>query len=198
MKLIVVASPVPLPMEQQLISQLFEHGLETLHLRKPGFSLEEMRKFIAETPAQYHSRLMLHSHHELAQEFEVKGLHFPEAIRASAATTPKDRLLFSTSFHQLQNVLKPQPLFDYVFLSPIFDSISKEGYQAAFAPEDLQRTVRQAKVPLVALGGVNLSSLEAVQKMGFAGAAVLGAVWQAEEPVKTFLELQRLVNDSEA
>lgn len=193
MKLIIITSPVPVPRELQLISQLFEHDLQTLHLRKPSFSYQKMREFIAGIPAQYHSRLMLHSHHELAQEFDIKGLHFPEKMNTGAATVPKGKLIFSTSFHQLQDVQQPYPLFDYAFLSPIFNSISKEGYKAAFAPEDLRNAVRQAKVLTVALGGVDLNNLKTVQEIGFAGATVLGAVWQAEEPVKTFLELQRLV-----
>lgn len=193
MKLILITTPVSTPKEIKRICQLFEQGLETLHLRKPDFSFEEMKGFIKDVPVQYHPRLMLHSQHELAQEFQVKGLHFPESIRAEASSVPKQELLFSTSFHQLQDILRPQPLFDYAFLSPIYNSISKEGYKAAFAPEELKKAVQQAKVPLVALGGVSAGNLMDVQGKGFAGAAVLGAIWQAEEPVKAFQELQRLV-----
>ena len=126
------------------IAQLLEQGLETLHVRKPGYSLAEMRQWLSQIPALHHPRLMLHQHHELAQEFRVKGLHFPEAVRATAATTPKEGLLFSTSFHQLQELPKPHPLFDYAFLSPVFDSISKEGYTAAFAEDDLRAVLQRA------------------------------------------------------
>ncbi|QCR24535.1 thiamine phosphate synthase [Pontibacter sp. SGAir0037] len=193
MNLIIVTFPAPFPEEHKYINLLLERGLERLHLRKPGFTLQEMHSFIQQIPAEYHSRLMLHSYHELAQEFEVKGLHFPEALRVRVATTPKGSLLFSTSFHHLQDIKQPQPLFDYAFLSPVFNSISKEGYKAAFAPAELALAVRQSNLPVVALGGIDASNLAKVQELGFAGAAVLGAVWQAEDPLKAFSELQKLV-----
>ncbi|MFT2008927.1 thiamine phosphate synthase [Pontibacter sp. 13R65] len=191
MKLIVITTPVPFAGEIPLVCQLLELGLETLHVRKPGFSYQEMQNYLNEIPLPYHSRLMLHSHHELAQECQLKGLHFPVAARATATTIPKQQLLFSTSFHKLGELYQPQPLFDYAFLSPIFNSISKVGYQAAFTPEAVQEALQKATVPVVALGGVSVDKLAAVREMGFAGAAVLGAVWQAAEPVKAFLELQQ-------
>ncbi len=193
MKLILITSPVPVPDESDTIKRTFELGLDALHLRKPTCTYSQMRDLIKEIPLQYHSRLMLHSHHGLSQEFGVKGLHYPELKRANAVTAPKQGLVFSTSFHRLQEVLEPQPLFDYAFLSPVYNSISKEGYQAAFAPEQLKEAVQQAKVPLVALGGVRGEYLMELQEMGFSKAAVLGAVWQAEDPVEAFQELQRLL-----
>ncbi|WP_187261695.1 thiamine phosphate synthase [Pontibacter beigongshangensis] len=191
MKLILITTPVPFAGEIPLVCQLLELGLETLHVRKPGFSYREMRDYLNEIPLPYHRRLMLHSHHELAQEYQVKGLHFPEAARTGTANMPKQQLLFSTSFHTLEELQQPQPLFDYAFLSPIFNSISKEGYQAAFATADLEHALQCAKLPVVALGGVSMDNLAVVREMGFAGAAVLGAVWQAVEPVRVFEELQR-------
>ena len=36
---------------------------------------------------------------------------------------------------------------------------------------------------IVALGGVSSSNLAILQKSGFDGAAMLGAIWQAEDPL---------------
>ncbi|GAB3828156.1 hypothetical protein GCM10028895_41300 [Pontibacter rugosus] len=47
----------------------------------------------------------------------------------------------------------------------------------------------QAKLPLIALGGVTAEKLPLVQEMGFKGAAVLGAVWEQPNPVEAFKEL---------
>ena len=44
--------------------------------------------------------------------------------------------------------------FDYVWLSPIFDSISKSGYESAFRDKDeLRRLVAGCPAPVYALGG---------------------------------------------
>ncbi|MFD1186264.1 thiamine phosphate synthase [Pontibacter rugosus] len=189
MQLIVITSPDPVAQEQQICAALFELGLQTLHLRRPDASIKELQEWLKELPKVYHRHIMLHSYHQLAEEFEVKGLHFREADRAAAAVTPKYSLAFSTSFHSLADVQQPQPYVDYGFLSPIFQSISKKDYPAAFTKEKLQEIVPQAKLPLIALGGVTAEKLPLVQEMGFKGAAVLGAVWEQPNPVEAFKEL---------
>ncbi len=44
MNLIVCSVPDTIPDEQQLIQELFLYGLATFHLRKPTFSIEELRR----------------------------------------------------------------------------------------------------------------------------------------------------------
>lgn len=74
---------------------------------------------------------------------------------------------------------------DYCFLSPVYDSISKAGYRSAgfLAPGPkaalLARALARPPLPVLALGGVAPGTLRALRGAGFAGAAVLGAVWQA-------------------
>lgn len=188
-RLIVITSPEGVEREQQVCAEMFELGLQTLHLRKPGASMKELREWLQQLPEQYHGRVMLHTHHALAQELKVKGLHFREADRAVAASTPKHHLSFSTSFHTLEDIRQPQPYFDYAFLSPIFQSISKKGYPAAFAFDELKENLPKATLPIVALGGIKDEKLPQVQALGFTGAAVLGAIWQAADPVAAFKNL---------
>ena len=56
----------------------------------------------------------------------------------------------SRSCHSLEEVAESREL-DYVFLSPVFDSISKQGYASHFSEEQLRGHV-DARV--MALGGV--------------------------------------------
>ena len=44
MKLIVITSPDFIPEEARIITGLFEVGLDLLHLRKPGSTIEACRK----------------------------------------------------------------------------------------------------------------------------------------------------------
>lgn len=68
---------------------------------------------------------------------------------------------------------------DYVFLSPIFDSISKSGYHSAFTLEVLQQAAAHNIIDekVVALGGVTPDKVKWLRQIGFGGAAMLGAVW---------------------
>ena len=60
----------------------------------------------------------------------------------------------STSFHELGQLRGDWgAALDYAFLSPVFDSISKEGYGAAFEETALTAALSSTTMPIVALGG---------------------------------------------
>ncbi|PJJ53105.1 thiamine phosphate synthase [Hymenobacter chitinivorans] len=196
--LLLISSPWLLPHEHHVLARLFEAGLPTLHLRKPGASRAEMEAYLRAVPREFHGRIMLHQHHELARDYALQGLHLPAATREAWRGTPAPGQLLSTSFHSLEEVERHRRRYHHVFLSPIFNSISKVGYSAAFQPQELQAALaRWAARPafrpqVVALGGIDASTLGPVRQLGFAGAAVLGAIWQHPDPVGVFRELQQL------
>ena len=56
MKWIVITSPDFLSGEALFIDRLFCHGLDVLHLRKPGASYEDCRHLLSEVPCRWHNR----------------------------------------------------------------------------------------------------------------------------------------------
>lgn len=64
--------------------------------------------------------------------------------------------------------------YDYLTLSPIYDSISKEGYKSSFERKDLENEIRNLPIDVIALGGVTPDKFEELKAIGFAGAAMLG------------------------
>ena len=52
MKWIVITSPDFLSGEALFIDRLFCHGLDVLHLRKPGASYEDCRHLLSEVPCR--------------------------------------------------------------------------------------------------------------------------------------------------
>jgi thiamine-phosphate pyrophosphorylase len=47
---------------------------------------------------------------------------------------------------------------------------------------------------VIALGGINEDNIQLVKQAGFSGAAVLGAIWQADDPVTAFLNINAIVD----
>ncbi|HXD94336.1 MAG TPA: thiamine phosphate synthase, partial [Bacteroidia bacterium] len=83
---------------------------------------------------------------------------------------------------------KSRRKYEYVFLSPVFDSISKTGYKSNFDLENLKPFLKKHK-NVIALGGVNTKNIELIKQVGFSGAAFIGAVWQNKNPAKSYKEL---------
>ncbi|GBF93451.1 hypothetical protein Rsub_06584 [Raphidocelis subcapitata] len=199
MRLVVITPEALTPGEPAVARAMLQRGLDTLHLRKPAASREQLVAYLAELGEPWTRRVMLHSHHDVACEVRVKGLHFREADVPRTAPPmpppPMPGLAQSTSFHQLARASEPWgPALTYAFLSPVFDSISKPGYSAAgFEAAAVRRTASApGAAPLIALGGVTPGNLAAAADMGFAGAAVLGAVWHQADPAAAVEALLRV------
>lgn len=84
----------------------------------------------------------------------TQGIHYAERTRPAAPLLrPRAGLTVSTSFHELTQLRADWGALDYAFLSPVYDSISKEGYGAAFEEMALRAALAAATMPVVALGG---------------------------------------------
>lgn len=186
--------------ELPTLVRLFEAGLPTFHLRKPGASTSEIDAYLQALPPQYLGRVVLHGQYELAQRYPVGGLHLPASARTiwpAQARLRQPGHSLSTALHSLAELRQHRRRYDYVFLSPIFDSISKQGYGQAFALTEVQQQLQQLQqrkhyVPqVVALGGITTDNIAQVRAAGFAGAAVLGSVWQAADSVAAWQQLWR-------
>ena len=187
MRLIVITSSERVEQESKKINALFEAGMEILHIRKPNFSKKEYIDLLNEIKMEYHSQIKIHDFFELADNYNLLGVHLN--IRYPNYTG-KRMVNISKSCHCIEE-LGAINEYDYVFLSPIFDSISKKGYFSNFDDETLYTASLNGKIneKVIALGGVNQQTLPLVKKYAFGGAAVLGEIWKTEDIVTNFLNL---------
>jgi thiamine-phosphate pyrophosphorylase len=71
---------------------------------------------------------------------------------------------------------------DFLVFGPIFDTPSKRAYGAPQGTAILRAAVAGAAVPVLAIGGVDPSNVEAVRAAGAHGVAVIRAVLAATDP----------------
>ena len=129
MRVTVITSPCFLPDEASLLEALLAYGADRIHLRKPGCSEQELACLIEQLPPHCLPRLSLHDHFGLTERYGIGGIHLNGR---NPVPPPGYRGIVSRSCHSLSEVAQYKAEVDYLFLSPIFDSISKTGYQAAF------------------------------------------------------------------
>lgn len=196
MKLYLITPPQTGRDELSLVLHFLERGLHKLHIRKPGCHEDDLRQYILSIPSPFHSRLVVHGAPALAGEFPAAGIHLRSSDRQNEALMARVRQMrpasLSTSFHAWEEIMENTTPYDYVFISPLFDSISKQGYRAAIDPAGLARLTQWAsahkkQLPgIVALGGINASTLAQVSQYGFEGAALLGAIWESADPIASY------------
>lgn len=182
MELIAITIPWFYPSEAADIARKLRSGqYSRIHIRKPGAEESMVRKLIEEIPADLRPRLTLHDGFGIASETGIGGVHLN---RRNPEPPEEWKGLLSTSLHNLDEVRDLDERFDYAFLSPIYPSISKPGYIGqGFDHEELRRTLSPK---IIALGGVTPDRLPELERIGFSGAAMLGAAWQREIDPETF------------
>lgn len=168
-----------LPHEGDLIATLLEHGLDRLHLRKPGASRHEVEELLRSIPHRCYNRIVLHDHFELAVAYRLAGVHLNRRNPMPPAAVPGYTPALSHSCHTLDELGQDEG-YAYQFLSPLFDSLSKQGYRAAFTPGQLTEAAERGIINerVIALGGITPERVVAVRQWHFGGVALLGYLWQ--------------------
>ena len=189
--MIVITSADSVDNEIEIIHQLFEEGLPLLHVRKPNANRDQIKRFLESIKQEYHLQLVLHQHYDLANEYAVKRLHFTETTRPDLdeivnSLNKKKDWIFSISTHTINGFNGLSDSFQYAFLSPVYNSISKPGYKSDGKVIDSLTLRTNTTTKLVALGGIDRSNYNQTIAAGFDDAALLGCIWNADDPVKEF------------
>jgi thiamine-phosphate pyrophosphorylase len=195
-KLIVITHEKYIAGEAVSINGLFEAGLQFLHIRKPSYHTEGIKNLLGFISKDFHPKIVLHGHYELLESFNLKGAHLPEKTR-KGGKTEDIKTIVSTSFHKLEDIKSEQINFEYVFFSPVFQSISKKGYKPSDrlqkVKDYLQSDKKPTHPPVIALGGITNENISQLKDIGFSGAASLGYIWENPNPLDQFNKLQRIV-----
>ncbi len=183
--------------EPPIVTKLFELGLETFHLRKPRYTTKEMTDYIEQIPPRFHDRIVIHSHHLLALKFNLKGVHLTRThlqrkvrlwINLRIIRLKRGNITVSTSFRKLASLYEEENVYSYVFLSPIFDTISGK-FQAGFNEHSLRAAIKKTPFKIIARGGVDSLKIAKVIDVGFSGFVMSSALWKSQDPVNEFILL---------
>ena len=134
---------------------------------------------------------MIHSHYELFETFKIRGVHFTENSKGQIRSYEKVQCKKSLAVHELSDLKCVDNSIDYVFLSPLFSSVSKAGYSKQWNFESIKAELSEYRnFKVMALGGITLDNVKQVKELGFDDFALLGSIW---EPVKSGCELSHVI-----
>lgn len=177
--MILISSPRMRRGEAGDLEEMFDCGLERLHLRKPDHSAKDVSKILDKMPEKHMGRIVLHRVPELLKEYPVAGYHHSskEKLRDFSGSC-------SRSFHSISSLSENREKLDYSFFGPVYNSISKQGYGPKVSIECIrQYFASENRPPLFALGGIRRNKVRSLLELGFSGVALLGAVWGRKDPV---------------
>lgn len=167
MKLIIVSPEKNHPKEFDVYNAVYNHPkLAHIHIRKKNDI-----KIDWESLKNMAQKLVISQN--LSAPIQCLGVHGKSSS-------------FSESAHSLIEATNSKAQFCYI--GPIYPSISKKGYENNQLLSEIKK-LNDIPKHWVALGGIDFDKIEALKNLGFKTIAVLGGVWQNNEPKDTALKI---------
>ncbi len=196
---------------EEVAAAVFDGGCRWLSLREKDLSppdrLDLLRRLVA-IGRHYGAVVGVHDDVEAARATGAGALHLPDpslvtpakaGVQGSPASlalgsrfrgNDEKKMLIGMSAHNAAGVARAAAHgADYATLSPIFVSASKPEYGPALGLARLSEAARASKLPLLALGGIDESTLASTIEAGASGVAVMGEAMRADDPSRTIAAL---------
>jgi thiamine-phosphate pyrophosphorylase len=178
-----------------IVAEACAAGCRWISLREKdlgGPELIRLARSLRPIARRWDARLTLHGSAELAQAADMDGVHLPAGGDASASRAMLGRdALIGLSVHQAAEAARLRPgRLDYLIAGPTYATASKPGYGPALNPSGIATIAGANTIPVIAVGGIEATTVSAVMRSGAAGIAVMGAVMRSTTPG---CEIERLL-----
>ena len=176
---------------------VLEHGATFLQLREKELDAESIQKEareLKELCAAFHVPFVVNDSVETALAVDADGVHVGQSDiqgRDIRALIGPDRILGMTARTVEEARAAETAGADYIGSGAVFGSSTKKN--AKNLPlETLRDICASVSIPVVAIGGIGKENIRELAGCGIAGAAVVSAVFGAEDPGRAAEELLAL------
>jgi thiamine-phosphate pyrophosphorylase len=162
--------------EDKILANLFEEGLENLHLYKPGASPMYSERLLTLLGDAFRNRITVHGHFYLKEEFRLRGIHIDDA-HTEPPVGYKGNV--SRTCHAISELKEAKKQSNYVFLHSIYDSQTNKDEKSSFTREELEAASKEGLIDkkVFALGGMNIDNVKEMKELGFGGVVICGDLW---------------------
>jgi hydroxymethylpyrimidine kinase/phosphomethylpyrimidine kinase/thiamine-phosphate diphosphorylase len=184
----------------QWLERLLKAGVRTIQYREKSLQGSELETALNQAIAlgkEYHARLFINDHWQLAIQLGAYGVHLGQEDLASADLHKIKqaglRLGISTHGHyELLKTLQYRP--SYIAIGAIFPTKTKDMTGQIQGLKTLNDLVRlNINIPMVAIGGINLKRAHAVAASGVGSIAVVTAITEANDPELAVVQFNEIL-----
>lgn len=178
-----------------VVEQALNGGVRAVQLREKdlgGAELFHLAEALKNLCARYRARLFINDRVDVALAVDAEGVQLGAAaipIAAARALLGEEKLI-GASIHALEEGrAAARAGADFLLFGPVYFTPSKAPYGAPQGIERLREAVEKIPVPVYAIGGVAAGNVEAIQKTGARGVALISAVIGARDPAAAAREI---------
>jgi len=168
------------------VKMAIDGGIKAVQLRGKNLSARELLK-IGERLRHLTNiesvKLFINDRIDVAMAIEADGIHLGQnsmPVRLVKEISG-DRFLIGVSTHGLKEAMDAEEGgADLITVGPIFETESKLRYGSPIGLTKLSDVCEKIKIPVFAIGGINMERVDSVMREGAHGVAVISAILKAE------------------
>lgn len=186
-----------------VVEEACRAGVHWVQLREKHLSTRAFLELGAELKCitqQYGAKLIINDRVDIALALDADGVHIgqedmPYPLVRSLVGPDK---LIGVSINSVSELLAAQDWdVDYLGVATIFPTGTKLDTASLLGVAGLQTICQQTRIPTFAIGGINLSNVQAVMQAGVSGVAVVSAICGQPSPYQAAFELIQLTHPDE-
>jgi thiamine-phosphate pyrophosphorylase len=168
-----------------ILADALRGGVQAVQLREKDLAAGQLFKLafeLRQLTRDYGASLLINDRIDVALASDADGVHLGKASLpvAEARRILGDDRLIGYSAHSVEDALQAQRAgADFVTLGPVYLTPSKAQYGEPLGVNVLSEAARLVSIPVFALGGIKLSTVNEVLSAGSHGVALISAVMAA-------------------
>jgi thiamine-phosphate pyrophosphorylase len=171
----------------EVVTAALVAGCRWVSMREKDLSADDqvaLARTLLPAARRHGARLSVHGDAALAKACGADGVHLPSGGHPARSRAMLGAgVLIGVSIHTVTEAEAIDPgAVDYAIAGPAFETASKPGYGPEIGRKGLAEIARAARVPVLAIGGINVARVAEVLAAGPAGIAVMGSVMRAADP----------------
>jgi len=195
-KLILVTNKQSNPLDKYLafIAECAKSGITAVQLREKNLNFNELLAFGKQLKSilkPLEIPLIINDNIELALALDADGIHLGQTDGDIQQARQKlGKKIIGLTVNSIEQIQAANTLpIEYVGVGAIFPSLNKTDVTTIWGLDELAYAATIAKVPVVAIGGINTANAHKVIQAGANGIAAIAAFHETKTPANTIKKL---------
>ncbi|MCL9683492.1 thiamine phosphate synthase [Legionella maioricensis] len=183
------------------IKKCISSGVTCVQLREkngdPAFKLQFAQR-LQQLLKPYNVPLIINDDVELALQTNADGVHLGQSDGSPQIARSKlgSNKYIGLSIESENELKQANDLnLNYVAASAVFPTPNKKNLKTLWGLEGVSQLCNLTKHPLIGIGGITQDNLPQLIQAGAQGAAIIGALHQAENPSEMALKLRKIIDN---